>query len=421
MTAAIEHPGPPGQPKGTAAHADSDPRLPGQALRVAVTLDGVPARVLMVIDSLQVGGAERHVADLATALKRRGHLVTVACSTDGTLGEVLEAADIPIHILMKRLIKRRVSSGYSWGLRRLLRQGGFDFVHAHLYASAAASAIATVAGATPLVVTQHSEATWRHKRAHILSRLAYRRADRVIAVSEGIRDSLIRDDAVAPGRITVIPNAVTPSNALEDTVRLPAGLRAGPVLGMVARLQPEKGVRVFMQAIPTILEHHGGCHFILVGDGPLRPELEAIVSQRGLQDSVHFLGFQKNGRDFIPYFDVLVLPSLSEGTPLVVLESMAAGVPVVASCVGGIPEQLRQGQEGLLVPPGDHVALSQACLELLGDPARGRRMGEAGRRRVDRYFNHDAMVSRIETVYQKALDLAPLASGRPGSAPSCTA
>lgn len=412
MTAAVEHPGLPGQPKGTASHHDSDSRVQEDAPTVAVTLDGAPARVLMVIDSLQVGGAERHMADLASALKRRHHPVTVACSTSGMLVQVLEAMDIPVHILMKRLIKRRVSFAYSRNLRRLLRQGGFDLVHAHLYASAAASAIATIGTATPLVITDHSEATWRRKRAHMVSRLVYRRADRVIAVSKGIHDSLIRDDAVAPDRITVIPNAVTPLNALEDAVRLPAELvAADPVVGMVARLQPEKGVQVFMEAIPAVLERHGECHFLLVGDGPLRPELEAIVAQRRLQDRVHFLGFQKSGRDFIRYLDLLVLPSLSEGTPLVVLESMAAGVPVVASRVGGIPEQLVQGQEGLLVPPGDHVALSQACLELLGDPARRRRMGEAGRRCVDSYFNHDAMVCRIEAVYQQALDPTSLVSG----------
>lgn len=362
-----------------------------------------PVRLLMVVDSLQVGGGEQQVAGIAASLHRKGYRVTVACSTDGMLSDALTGQGVPVRILMPHLVKRRVSLSYARKLRLLLREGQFDLVHAHVYASAAASALATLGTSVPLVVTQHSEGTWSGRVARLVSRWTFRRAQRVIAVSQGIRNLLVTEYGVSPERVTVIPNAVTP---VDDEVKMPLDRSEGPTVGMVARLQPEKGVRVFLEAVPSILASVPACRFVIVGDGPLRAELEGRARELGVQDRVCFLGFQANARALVGKLDLLALPSLSEGTPLVVLEAMAAGVPVVASRVGGIPEQVRDGQEGLLVPPGDPAALSKACIELLRDPVRAREMGEAGRRLASSHFGYEAMVGRIETVYRLVLDAA---------------
>lgn len=371
-----------------------------------------PVRLLLVTDSLDVGGAERHVVDLALTLDREGHEVTVACSVSGPLAEPLEMRGVPVRALLGRMIKRRVSVPYALKLRGLLREGRFEVVHAHVYASAAAAAVATFGTRVPLVVTEHTEAPWRSWRARIFSRWLYRRAEHVIAVSGEIRRLLIGEYAVPLQKITFVPNAVVPASAAGSVAQpdLPEEWRGGPLIGRVARLQPEKGVEVFLKAAARVLPLIPGAHFLVVGDGPLRGELEALARSLGLEERAHFLGFRSDVPALMKLLDVLVVSSHSDGAPLVVLEAMEAEVPVVASAVGGLPDQIRHEEEGLLVPPGDPVALGDALRRLLRDPAFARRLGEAGHRRAASEFGYEAMVRKVETVYRVALGL-PAAPG----------
>ncbi|MDP9412361.1 MAG: glycosyltransferase family 4 protein [Actinomycetota bacterium] len=371
-------------------------------------------RVLLVVDSLEVGGAERHVVDLALALRRDGYEVEVACSVGGGLSGPLEEEGLPVRALLGERVKRRVSVSYARELGRLARKGRFDLVHAHIYASAAASAAATRGTGVPLVVTEHTEATWQDRRARLVSGSIYRRARYVIAVSGPIRRRLIERDAVPPEKVTVIPNAVIAASGAPTDLSsiLPEARRDGPLIGVVARLQPEKGVTKFLRAAARVGAEVPNASFLVVGDGPLRGELSALAERLGLSDRARFLGYRSDARAIVSLLDVLVVPSLTEGAPLTVLEAMASGVPVVASAVGGIPDQVRHGKEGLLVRPGDPGALCDALVELLRDPARARRLGEAGRRRVEREFSHEATVRRVEAVYRGVCE--PLEARAPG-------
>jgi glycosyltransferase involved in cell wall biosynthesis len=364
-------------------------------------------RSLLVVDSLEVGGAERHVVDLAVALGREGYEVTVACSIGGGLSEPLEEANVPVRPLLDKLVKRRVSVAFARELRRLIREERFDLVHAHIYASATAAAIAVLGTGVPLVVTEHTEALWQGRRERWASRRVYRRAEHIIAVSSAIRKRLIERDAVPPERITVIHNAVIPAPDTSPS-SLPGDVREGPLVGVVARLQPEKGVADFLRAAACVCAAVPDARFLVAGDGPLREELLALAGRLGFGEPVRFLGYRADARALIGLLDVLVVPSLTEGTPLIVLEAMAAGIPVVASAVGGIPDQIRHNKEGLLVPAGDPAALAEALLELLQDPDRARSLGEAALRRADSEFNHATMVRRIEAVYHAVLGRPPL-------------
>jgi glycosyltransferase involved in cell wall biosynthesis len=367
--------------------------------------------LLLFVDSLEVGGAERHVVDLAVALSRKEFEVTVACSVAGDLSESLEEANIPVRSLLDQLVKRRVSAAYGRELRRLVKEERFDLVHAHVYASAAAAAIATVGTGVPLVVTEHTEAVWRGRRARLVTRWFCRRASRVIAVSDAVKRRLVKQDDVPPEKIAVIPNAV-PANpdSGSSTPPLRGELRDRRLVGVLARLQPEKGVATFLKAGARVAKVVPQARFIVVGDGPLRAELEVLVRRLCLEQNVHFLGFRSDPRALIELLDVLVVPSLTEGAPLVVLEAMAAGVPIVASAVGGIPDQIRHEGEGLLVPPGDPAALGDAVLKLLRDPGLARRMGASGCRKATTVFSHAEMMARTEDVYRATLGLSP-ASG----------
>ena len=376
-----------------------------ETLRPATVTPAQPPRVLLVVDSLEVGGAERHVVDLASALHRKGYEVEVACSIADGLSKPLEEAGVPVRPLARRLVKRRVSLAYARGIRKLLREGRFDLVHAHIYASAVAAAIATRGTGLPLVVTEHTEASWQNRWARRCSRWTYRRARRIIAVSTPIERRLIERDGVPPELVTLIPNAVIPASGnppdLADT--LPDGWSERPLVGVVARLQPEKGVATFLKAAARVSKVSPEARFLVVGDGPLREELLDLVGRAGLRERVRFLGYRTDARALTGLLDVLVVPSLTEGSPLIVLEAMAAGVPVVASAVGGIPDQVRHGEEGVLVPPDDPDALAGALGALLEDPVRAHRLGEAGRRRTENEFSHEALVRRIEAVYRVAL------------------
>src|SRR5947209_16180016 len=167
-----------------------------------------PMRVLLVADSLHVGGAEQHVVSLAVELAQKGHHITLACSVEGSLAPLARQAGVSICPLLRRLVKRRFSPGFAWQLARLVRHNHFDLAHAHMYASAFASACAVLGTGVPLVITEHSQANWRSRRARWYSRWFYRRATRVIAVSKEIRRRLIEQDKVPCDRVAVIMNAV---------------------------------------------------------------------------------------------------------------------------------------------------------------------------------------------------------------------
>ena len=366
-----------------------------------------PMRLLLVADSLDVGGAEWHVVNLASALARKGHQVTLACSVEGALAPLAEQAGVFVRPLLRHVVKRRLSLKYAWRLAGLVRQGQFDLVHAHMYASGLASACATLGADTPLVITEHSQADWRSRYARRCSGWTYSRAKHIIAVAREIRRRLVEQDGVPYDRVSLIMNALAPASGLPVHIQpaLPAALRFSPLVGVAARLQPEKGVVYFLEAAAHILKCLPQVHFLVIGDGPLRGELQTYARQLGIQERVHFLGFRLDARAIVGLLDILVVPSVSEGTPLVTLEAMTAGVPAVASAVGGIPEQVRHHREALLVPPRDSVALGEAVLQLLQNPTWMHRLGEAGRYRVLSEFNFAEMVQATEDVYRATLGL----------------
>ena len=329
--------------------------------------------MLLVIDSLNGGGAERYVADLAIALRSRGWDVEVACSVAGAWAAPLRASNVPVNVLAGSLVTRRLSLRYVRALRRLLVQGRYDVVHAHLYASAAAAAAAAPRN-TPLVLTEHTEGPWRSWRARAVSRRFYRRASHIVAVSTAIRNVLVDAYHVPPARIEVLP--AIPALPLRPHAPQPGGERSA-VVGFAGRLTPEKGADVFLRAASLVARVVPEARFVVIGDGRLRRELEALAGDLGLpEESVRFLGFRDDAADLIAGLDILAVPSRSDGTPLVVGEAMTAGVPVVASRVGGLPDQVTHRRTGLLVDPEDPEGLAAALVSLLLAPDEARQLGE---------------------------------------------
>jgi glycosyltransferase involved in cell wall biosynthesis len=388
-------------------------RMVGLATRGAATQGGggvgwlgrsdLRLRILLVCDSLDIGGAERHVVGLAAALKRRGHEVTIACSQGGPLGAELDTSGIALRTLADHLVKRRVSISYTRLLAELVGGNRFDLVHAHMHASAAAAAIACARSGVPLVITEHSEASWRDDRAWRTSRSAYERAAHVIAVSGSIGRRLTAVDRVPARRMTAIRNAI-PGGERQSREPDPLGRRFAPrdlVIGTVARLVPEKGVASLLQAAPLVLRERPRTRFVVIGDGPLRTQLVALAEKLGIGSRVRFLGARVDGPQLIAELDILAVPSLSnEGTPLVTLEALSAGVPVVATSVGGIPEQVRGFERVALVSPGNVIALAGALIDMSGT-ARRRASPIASPHEIMLLPGHEAMVRETEGVYAK--------------------
>ena len=366
---------------------------------------------LFVIDSLQCGGAERHVIDVGRVLTDRGHTVTVACSIGGHFQAVGERAGIRVTPLCGELAKRRFSAAFAWRVGRLVRDEKPDLVHGHLYSGGLAAAFGTAGSGIPLVLTEQTEAPWRRRRHRIASSIAYRRAAKIIGVSSAITTAIERDFGIASEKLSCIPNGVTVAPRGETSP--PAG---DSVVGLVARLTPEKDVPCFLNAAARIAEHFPAAAFRIAGDGPLRVELERLAADLGLGERVTFLGVLDDMRPFFESVHVLAVSSVAEGTPLSIVEAMGAGVPIVASAVGGIPEQVTDGCTGYLVEPRNPAALAERIGSLLADPDAAARLGEAGHARALREFGAEAMTDRIESVYDAALTRHP--GERPAATPA---
>lgn len=249
-----------------------------------------------------------------------------------------------------------------------------------------------------------------------LAALKYRLYDRVIAISEGIRQVLLAE-GVAADRVVCVRSALDPAPFLAPCDR--AGLRAelglpadAPLIGMVAQLIARKGHRHLFAALPAILARHPGVHVLVFGRGPLEDELKREAARPELAGHVHFLGFRTDLPRWLGGLDALAHPADMEGLGIALLQAAAAGLPIVASRAGGMPEVVRDGDNGYLIEPGDVPALTAALLRLLDDPATRRRLGEAGRARVLREFSVDAMRAGNLAVYRDVLAARSLRDGR---------
>ena len=231
----------------------------------------------------------------------------------------------------------------------------------------------------------------------VQQRLIATAIDAYIAVSHATAQQLIRKLHWPAQKIQVIHNGITcaPIDLQPD----PIERDDRPVVLTVARLDEQKGHRYLFEAAVQLPD----VQFMLAGDGPLRSALEEQVRTLGLEDRVHFLGHRTDIRDLLTHCDVFVLPSLYEGLPLSILEAMAAGKPVIATQVGGTAEAVLAGETGLLVPPADSTALAAAIHSMLADRAFARRLGTAGRLRVEREFSSDVLLQQVAALYTKLL------------------
>jgi glycosyltransferase involved in cell wall biosynthesis len=330
-------------------------------------------RLLLLVDRLQGpgGGAEVFLVGLATHLPRERFDVSV-CATravvPGPLVETLDAAGVP-HVSLGR--RSRWDLPRMRGLATLLRSDRVDIVHAHKFGSNVWGTVFGRACRVPVVIAH--EHTWSYKgqpiRKWIDGRVVGRLATRFIAVSDADAARMVMHEKVPLEKVVVMPTAYVPRPLTSETeLRSELGLAPGtPLVGTAIVLRPQKAVEVLLEAHARLLKSMPDAHLAIAGDGPSRAELERHAGSLQLGGRVHFLGRRNDVDAILRSLDVAVLSSDFEGKPLFVFECMANRTPLVATAVGGLPEMVRDGETGVLVPPRDPEALADAVGRLLID------------------------------------------------------
>lgn len=352
-------------------------------------------RVLHICSDSNIGGAGRYILTLLTQPRMTEEFdVAVACP-EGDLATALRRANLPV--LLVPGADRSFSGQALRSLTGLMRQWRPQIVHTH--GSLAGRVAASLVGAR-IVYTKHGLAAAEERSIQlrspgsVLKRASVRlMADRIVAVSGAVKDALVAAGADA-ARIRVIPGGVDPADYAAVPPPVPG------VVGALGRLEPEKGFDVLLDAVAQLPPE---VRLVLGGSGLEQEALAAQVDALGLQHRVTLTGFVADVPAFLGQTGIFVLPSRSEGLGLVLLEAMAAGRPVVASRVGGIPEVVLDGETGLLVPPEDPGALADAIRRLLEDPSLAQRLGEAGRRRVEAVFSAERMAEQTAALYEELM------------------
>jgi glycosyltransferase involved in cell wall biosynthesis len=360
----------------------------------------VPLRIALMIECDGPGGAELMILELAKELRARGHTVLPVGLSNGTgwLGARFVAAGFePASFELTRPLDLAAVRA----LTSILRDFRADVVHSHEFTMAIYGAAAAKRARARHVITMHGglyyATAWRRRAA---LRWAMRRSAALIGVSDATASALQRNLGIARSKLHVVPNGIPLRTGVRARLRSELALAPGELLIVsVGNLYAVKGHAVLIDALAT-LRDRAGWRLAIAGRGEEEPRLRAQAATASIGDRVHLLGFRDDVADILAAGDVFTMPSLSEGLPLALVEGMSFGLPVVVTGVGGVPEVVTDGVEGLIVPPSDPGALATALAELLQNASRRQQMGAAARTRAVRDYALSTMADRYERLYR---------------------
>ena len=346
-------------------------------------------------------GGQNQVLVTVLGLRAQGHRAVLVAHPSGELRQrAAEGLD-----LIPLAPRTELDLAAAWRLSRVIRQLGPDIVHAHDPHGVAMAALARSMSTQPkqprLIVSRRVDF---HLARNALSRWKYRQVDCFICASEAIRE-MLAGDGIAKRRIVTVHEGIdlgrveaAPPAKLHQELWLP---HHAPLVGNVAALVPHKGQRCLIEAAAEVVRRQPDARVIIAGEGELRDALTHQIKQHHLEKHVMLVGFRPDVLSLHKAFDVFVMSSVTEGLGTSLLDAMAAGKPVVATTVGGIPEVVVDGETGILVPPRNHHAMADAIVRLLADAPLRERMGAAGLARVRERFTAEVMVRNTLLVYER--------------------
>ena len=356
--------------------------------------------ILHVETGQHLYGGALQVLHLVKGLKKQGCRSTLVCAKGSKIGEAA-AGFSPIHEVP---MVGELDPWFVLRLRRIIRTEHPDIVHVHSRRGADFwGIIAARLAKTKVILTRrvdNPELPW-------VAQMKYRLCDGVITISEGIRQVLLFE-GVPAYKIDCVPSGVDSGkyNQPCETQWFCSEFGLKPdekVIGVIGQLISRKGHRYLIEAAPTILKHYSETHFLFFGQGPLRHDLQQLSKSLHMADKVHFAGFRTDLERILSCLDLVVHPATMEGLGVSLLQAAAAGVPIVASRVGGIPEIVHDGVNGYLVDVAKTQAIVDAVLTLLHNPLKAKRLGRAGQELVRSHFSLEAMVAGNLRVYHDIL------------------
>ena len=369
-------------------------------------------KVLEFLTNFNIGGTERQVVNLALGLDRERFDLHVAClGRSGDFLTQVEGNQIPLSEYRITSLCSHTTVREQWKFAGYLKRNRIQIVHSFGFYSNVFSVPSARFGGVPVVIASIRDTgdpfTPMQRRAQ---KVICALADHILANCDAVRNRLV-EEGYHPDKIGVIRNGIfippQSGRGIRGLIHREFGLPGNArLIAVVSRLNPLKGIEYFLEAATLLAARYEDVYFPIVGDG-IDPVYTAALKDRaarlGLARRVLFTGFRLDMGSILPDVVISVLPSLSEGLSNVLLESMAAGLPVVATNVGGNPEVVEEGVTGLLVPPRDPAALANAVGVLLENPGLAARFGASGRRRVETCFSLERMVQETQRLYLEML------------------
>jgi len=378
-----------------------------------------PVNVLYVIVDLTVGGAEDHLLSLVRNLDRTRFLPAVCCiGRKGPIGAEIEAAGVQVEELGK-LRKGGFDREIVPLLRSLIRRDRIDLVHSHMYHANLYGRLAAFREGVPAVISVHNTYVRPKILRRVLNGWLARRTPFILAGSEAIRDDIARYDGVPPGKIHVVPYGVDvekfDSTLSRGEAREKLGLpKERFIVGTVGRLEEQKGQKYLIEAVGLLRRERKETTLALIGSGREEDRLREQAMRVGVGDAVLFLGTRRDLPDLFRAMDAFAFPSLWEGFPIALLSAMAAGLPVLVTPVGGVPEVVKDGFNGWVVPAGDPVALAEAIWRVHEDPVGASGLGGAAAATIRDNYSHRTTARRIMEIYEQVLGPDAGKGSRPG-------
>lgn len=364
--------------------------------------------VIHLVEELTIGGLEKILTTIVLNLNKEKYNVSVWCLKEGGFfADELIKAGIEVKIL-HIFTSRNPLSVYK--VYKLFKSRKFDIIHTHAYSAGTIGRISAFLAGVPVIISHNQNIyDYYNKYYRFVEWFLSRVTDGIICVSDEVRKYTHEIQGIDSKRLVTIYNGIDTICAVhkKDTYDLRNELgipRDNIVIGTIAQFSEKKGLGYLIRSASLLLERKKDVNFLLVGDGAIRGELKQLCLNLKMEGKVIFAGERRDIPEILSLIDIFVLPSIREGLPLALLEAMACGRPVIATNVGGVPEVIRDGINGILVRPKDPEALCCAMERLLHDEGEMAEMGGEGRKLCEKYFNSRVMVAKIENLYDTLVE-----------------